>query len=126
MTRPIAYAVVVLVVPIALVAIYTIGWVVYADQHLRPHYARAAPGAAADARGVTWRVLNLTSTGSLASSTGAPPAVPDAGTVWIVADVEALQPDGRPPLQLRGRATRPRRAGLGARLRRPGPAGGEL
>lgn len=84
----------VLVVPLALVAIYITGWAVYADQHLRPHYTRAAPGATADARGVTWRVRALTTTDSLTSSSGAPPAVPDVGAVWVVADLEALQHPG--------------------------------
>ena len=84
----------ILIVPVALVAIYTVGWVVYADRHLRPQYSRSAPGAAADARGATWRVLALTSTSSLFStaSSNDRPAVPDAGAVWVVADLEVLQP----------------------------------
>ena len=81
-----------LAVPLALVAIYTVGWVVYADQHLQPHYTRPAPGAAAEARGGTWRVLALTTTNELTSSSGAPPAVPDAGAVWVVAELEAVPP----------------------------------
>jgi hypothetical protein len=77
----------------AAVAIYVTWWVTYAGIHYEPRYSIRAPGAAAEVKGTSVRLLSLVRSDRLADASGGPPELPHPGAVWVVAEFESLQHD---------------------------------
>jgi hypothetical protein len=75
----------------AAVLIYLISWVTYAGIHYIPRYGLLPPGASGEVEGTTVRVLSLIRADQLADAKGLPPAFPQPGAVWIVAELEAVR-----------------------------------
>jgi hypothetical protein len=75
------------------VAIYLVWWVTYAGIHYIPRYTVRPPGAAAEAQGTSVHLLSLTRADQLVNAEGNRPGIPDPGTVWIVAEFEAVRHD---------------------------------
>jgi hypothetical protein len=77
----------------AAVAIYVVWWVTYAGIHYDPRYSLRPPGAAADVKGTSVRLLSLVRSDQLADASGGPPEIPHPGAVWVVAEFESTQHD---------------------------------
>jgi hypothetical protein len=77
----------------AAVAIYLIWWVTYAGIHFNTRYSIRPPGAAAEVQGTTVRLKSLVQAGELSDANGRQPALPDPGTVWVVAHLEIFRHD---------------------------------
>jgi hypothetical protein len=75
----------------AAVAIYVIWWVTYAGIHYEPRYSIRPPGAAAEVRGTSIRLMSLVRSDQLADANGGPPELPYPGAVWVVAEFESLR-----------------------------------
>jgi hypothetical protein len=83
-----------LVITSALVLIYLIWWVSYAQTHQNPRYRQLAPGAAVSVKGLTVRLEQLIIADQLAAEDKTePPAVPVSGAVWVVAQYQVSQRD---------------------------------
>lgn len=81
----------------ALVVLYLLWWTTYAQVHFEQRYAPAAPGAAGEVAGTSIRVLSLTAAAQLADQKyGGEPESAEPGTVWVVAELEAVQAPGAP------------------------------
>jgi hypothetical protein len=82
------------VITAALVAIYLIWWVSYAEIHQHPRYRQLAPGAALTTRGLTLRLERIVIADELLDESGnEPPAVAVPGVVWVVAQFQVTQRD---------------------------------
>jgi hypothetical protein len=75
------------------VAIYLIWWVNYAGIHYDPRYSIRPPGAGAEVRGTSVRLLSLVRSDKLADASGGRPELPHLGAVWVVAEFESVQHD---------------------------------
>ena len=83
---------------VLLAILFVVVWSTWVQLHLPPRrYAQLPPGATAVQEGVQFRLLALRSTTSLADQyagfTSAPP-----GSVWVVADLEAVRQTSEQPL----------------------------
>jgi hypothetical protein len=77
----------------AAVAVYVIWWVTYAGIHYEPRYAIQPPGATAEVKGTSVRLLSLVRSDRLADARGGPPELPHPDAVWVVAVFESVQHD---------------------------------
>jgi hypothetical protein len=84
---------VVLVIVAALVLIYLIWWVSYAQIHQNSRYRDLRPGAAASTKALTVRLERLVIADQLADKNGEPPALPAPGASWVVARLQATARD---------------------------------
>ncbi|GAA2093969.1 hypothetical protein GCM10009841_04080 [Microlunatus panaciterrae] len=75
-----------------LVGIYLTVWTTYAAMHTESRYQQLAPGQTATTQGVSYRVLSLAQTRTLASSDGEDVPAP-ANTVFVVARVQVVVDD---------------------------------
>jgi hypothetical protein len=83
-----------LVITAALVAIYLIWWVSYAEIHQHSRYRQLAPGAALTTRGLTLRLERVVIADQLLDESGdEPPAVAAPGAVWVVAQFQVTERD---------------------------------
>jgi hypothetical protein len=83
-----------LVITSALVLIYLIWWVSYAQTHQNPRYRQLAPGAVVSVKGLTVRLEQLIIADQLAAEDKTePPAVPVSGAVWVVAQYQVSHRD---------------------------------
>jgi hypothetical protein len=84
----------VLVITAALVAIYLIWWVSYAEVHQHARYRQLFPGAAVTTKGLTVRLERVVIADQLLDEYGdEPPAVAVPGAVWVVAQFQVTQRD---------------------------------
>ena len=98
-----------------LVLLYLLWWTTYAGTHLEPRFTAAPPGGSATVSGTTVRMLSWTTSPLLAQEAyGGGPDMPEPakpGTVWVVAELEAVQtpeaPDFGCALALVGTEGRP-------------------
>lgn len=70
------------------VVIYLVAWSSYSAAHTLDRYRRLAPGEAATRADSRTRLLSLTRTDRVTDSTGGRDAVADAGTTYVVAELE--------------------------------------
>jgi hypothetical protein len=87
---------VVLVIVAALVLIYQIWWVSYAQIHQYSRFRQLPPGAAASTKGFTVRLEQLVIADQLADKNGEPPALPAPGASWVVARLQVTTRDQAP------------------------------
>jgi hypothetical protein len=81
-----------------LAVLFLVAWSTWTQLHLPPRrYAQLAPGATAIQTGVQFRLLALRSTTSLADQYDGPTSAPP-GSVWVVADLEAVRQTTQKPL----------------------------
>lgn len=79
----------------ALVLLYLLWWTTYARIHFEQRYAPEPRGAAGEVAGTSIRVLSLTAAPQLADQRyGGEPESAEPGTVWVVAELEAVQAPG--------------------------------
>jgi hypothetical protein len=82
------------VITAALVAIYLIWWVSYAEIHQHARYRQLAPGAAVNTKGLTLRLDRVVIADQLLDESGdEPPAAAVPGAVWVVAQFQVSQRD---------------------------------
>jgi hypothetical protein len=74
-----------------LVSIYLVGWTVYATTHTGERYRQLPPGAAGTRADAEVRLLSLTLTERLLDSGGGDPQVAEAGSTFVVAELELTQ-----------------------------------
>src|SRR3712207_9004211 len=76
----------------AMVLIYLLWWTTYADIHFEERFAQQPPGAAGQVAGTSVRLVSVTRSDLLARQLyGGPPEPASPGTVWVVAEFEAVQ-----------------------------------
>jgi hypothetical protein len=73
------------------VVIYLVAWSTYSAAHTLDRYRRLAPGEAATRTDGRTRLMSLTRADRLTDSTGGRDAVADAGTTYVVAQLELTQ-----------------------------------
>lgn len=74
-----------------LVLVYLVGWSLYAGTHTADRYRQLPPGAVGTRAGAEVRLLSLTRTQRLAAADGGDPQIADAGTTFVVAELELTQ-----------------------------------
>jgi hypothetical protein len=78
-----------------LVLLYLLWWTAYAGIHFEQRFTQRPPGESGQVGGTTVRAVSLSSTRLLADQKyGGPPDAAAAGTVWVVAVIEATQQPG--------------------------------
>ena len=76
---------------VLLVLVYLSVQLTYASAHLPPsRFQPEAPGAAAHGRSADFRLLSLRRTDHWGTDVNGDPASPDAGAVWVVAELEVV------------------------------------
>lgn len=81
-----------------LAATFLVLWATWTQAHLTPRrYTQLPPGATAVQHGVTFRLLALRSTTSVADQYDGPMSAPP-GSAWVVADLEATPTTSEQPL----------------------------
>ena len=85
-------------VTVLLAVLFLVAWTTWTRLHLPPsRYTQLPPGATAVQHGVEFRLLALRSTTSLTDQYGGPTSAP-SGSVWVVADLEAVPGTSEQPL----------------------------
>lgn len=74
-----------------LVLLYLVGWTVYATTHTGERYRQLPPGAAGTRADADLRLLGLTRTERLLDSGGGDPQLAEAGSTFVVAELELTQ-----------------------------------
>ena len=83
----------ILVITAALVAIYLIWWVSYAEIHQHARYRQLAPGAALTTKGLTLRLERVVIADQLLDKSGQQPVAAVPGAVWVVAQFQVTERD---------------------------------
>lgn len=79
----------------ACVLLYLLWWTTYARIHFEQRYAPEPRGAVGEVASTSIRVLSLTAAPQLADQRyGGEPESAEPGTVWVVAELEAVQAPG--------------------------------